>query len=88
MTVGLGVLHATGLWFGVGYWSALWTHFLAAFVLIPLLIWHVVSRPVRPRKVDADRRLLLGGAAAAGIAAASCTARRRRWRGVGAMGRR
>ena len=69
VTVALGFLHATGLWFGVGYWTSLWTHFLAAFVLVPLLIWHVVSRPVRPRKVDADRRMLLGGATAAGIAA-------------------
>ena len=69
VTVALGFLHATGLWFGVGYWSSLWTHFLAAFVLVPLLIWHVVSRPVRPRKVDADRRMLLGGVTAAGIAA-------------------
>src|SRR5688572_6972742 len=25
-TIALGVTHATGLWFGVGYWSALWTH--------------------------------------------------------------
>src|SRR5262245_39221856 len=32
VTIGLGVVHATGLWFGVGYWSALWTHFLVAFL--------------------------------------------------------
>ena len=39
--VGLGVAHATGLWHGYGYWSALWTHFLAAFALVPLFVWHL-----------------------------------------------
>ena len=32
-TVVLGVLHATGLWHGVGYWTALWTHVLLAALL-------------------------------------------------------
>ena len=47
-TIALGVAHATGLWFGVGYWSALWTHSLFAFALVPLFVWHLVTRPVRP----------------------------------------
>ena len=70
-TVVLGVLHATGLWHGVGYWSALWTHFLLAALLAPLVIWHIASRPGRPRMADLDRRTLIGGGAAvaaAGIA--------------------
>ena len=70
-TVVLGILHATGLWHGVGYWSALWTHFLLAALLAPLVIWHIVSRPGRPRTADLDRRTLIGGGAAtaaAGIA--------------------
>jgi Oxidoreductase molybdopterin binding domain len=58
-TVALGVMHATGLWFGVGYGAALWTHSLFAFVLIPLFGWHVVTRPVRPRAADLDRRAVL-----------------------------
>jgi hypothetical protein len=58
-TVALGVMHSTGLWFGVGYWSALWTHTLFAFLLIPLFVWHVVTRPVRPRAADLNRRALL-----------------------------
>lgn len=65
----LGVLHSTGLWFGVGYWSALWTHTLLAFVLLPLFVWHLLSRPVRPRAADLDRRALLSAGAAAGVAA-------------------
>ena len=43
-TVVLGVLHATGLWHGVGYWSALWTHVLLVAFVAPLLVWHIVSR--------------------------------------------
>ena len=69
-TVVLGVLHATGLWHGVGYWSALWTHVLLAALLAPLVIWHIVSRPGRPRVTDLDRRTLAGGGAAVVAAAA------------------
>jgi Oxidoreductase molybdopterin binding domain len=69
-TITLGVLHATGLWFGVGYWSALWTHLLLAFVVLPFFVWHLVSRPDRPRLADLDRRAVLRGGAALGIGAA------------------
>ena len=69
-TVGLGVLHATGLWHGVGYWSALWTHVLLAALLAPLVVWHIVSRPGRPRIADLDRRTVVGGGAAVVAAAA------------------
>ena len=68
-TVALGFLHATGLWFGVGYWSALWTHLLLGFALVPLLVWHVTSRPVRPRRTDLDRRALVSGGAVLGVSA-------------------
>jgi DMSO/TMAO reductase YedYZ molybdopterin-dependent catalytic subunit len=68
-TVALGVLHATGIWYGVGYWSALWTHSLFGLAVVPLLVWHVVTRPVRPRVTDLDRRAVLrvGAVAAAAI---------------------
>ncbi len=68
-TVALGVAHATGIWFGVGYWSALWTHQLFGFALVPLFLWHLVSRPVRPKVTDVDRRALLRTGAIAGGAA-------------------
>ena len=68
-TIALGVAHATGVWFGVGYWSALWTHFLAAFVLLPLFVWHVVSRPVRPKLTDLDRRAVLRAGSALAVGA-------------------
>ena len=69
-TVVLGMLHATGLWHGVGYWSALWTHFLLAALLAPLVVWHIASRPGRPRMTDLDRRALAGGGLALAAAGA------------------
>ncbi len=63
-TVVLGVVHSAGLWFGVGTWSALWTHTLAAFLSVPFFLWHLWSRPVAPSaSVDAGRRRLIGGSA-------------------------
>ena len=70
-TVVLGVLHATGLWHGVGYWSALWTHVLLAALVAPLVIWHIVSRPGRRSVADLDRRTLIGGGAALATAGAA-----------------
>ncbi len=79
-TLVLGVLHATGLWFGVGTWTALWTHLLFGFALIPFVIWHVLSRPVRPKRRDLERRAVLRlgavGVAAAGLHVVSGADRR------------
>ncbi|MDW3177454.1 MAG: molybdopterin-dependent oxidoreductase [Acidimicrobiia bacterium] len=66
-TIALGMLHATGAWNGVGEWSALWTHQLFAFLLLPLLAWHVVTRPVRPKLTDLNRRLALQSGLVAAI---------------------
>ena len=80
VTAALGVLHATGLWFGIGPWTALWTHTLFGFALLPLFVWHLVTRPVRPRPADVDRRavlrtgLVVGAAAAVYVAQESLTA--------------
>ena len=70
-TIVLGVLHATGLWHGVGYWSALWTHVLLVAFVAPLLVWHIVSRPSRPRIADLDRRAFVGGGIALAAAGAA-----------------
>ena len=69
VTVILGVVHSTGLWFGVGPWSSLWTHSLFGFAVVPLFVWHLVTRPVRPRIADLDRRALLQTGVLAGAAA-------------------
>ncbi|MGH9270080.1 MAG: molybdopterin-dependent oxidoreductase [Ilumatobacteraceae bacterium] len=67
-TAALGVLHATGWWFGVGAWTALWTHVLLAAVLIPFFVWHLLTRPVPPRRADLDRRAVVGTGVAAAAA--------------------
>ena len=58
-----GVAHAVGWWTGT---LAMQVHVGAALGSIPLVAWHVVARPVRPRKTDLSRRSLLRGAALAG----------------------
>jgi Oxidoreductase molybdopterin binding domain len=68
-TATLGVLHATGLWFGIGPWTALWTHALFGFALLPLFVWHLLTRPVRPRHADLDRRAALRTGLVVGAAA-------------------
>lgn len=73
-TMALGVLHSTGLWYGVGYWSALWTHLLLGFALIPIAIWHVVSRPIRPGRTDLSRRAVLSAGSATAVAALAVVA--------------
>jgi len=71
LTIALGIAHSTGVWFGVGYWSPLWTHVLAAFVLLGVFAWHVLSRRDRPKVADLDRRAVLRAGAV--VAAASVT---------------
>lgn len=79
-TVVVGLAHSSGLWVGVGYWSSLWTHVLLAFLGLPVLLWHMGSRSLRPHRVDANRRLVIGGlsaiaVAASGVAAAEASVR-------------
>jgi DMSO/TMAO reductase YedYZ molybdopterin-dependent catalytic subunit len=47
----------------------LWVHIAVALVLVPLALWHIVARRIRPRRSDLSRRTflragLLGGGAA------------------------
>ena len=63
LTVASGVAHAVGLWTGG---LAMQVHVGAALLSIPLAIWHVVARPVRPRPSDLSRRSLLRAGAVAG----------------------
>jgi hypothetical protein len=71
VTIALAIAHSTGVWSGYGYWSPLWTHQLAAFVLLALFVWHVLSRPDRPRVVDLDRRAVLRAGSAVAVASAA-----------------
>jgi Oxidoreductase molybdopterin binding domain len=88
LVAGLGLLHSTGTRYGEGYWAPLWSHFLFAFVALPLFIWHVASRPTRVRAVDLDRRFLLRGGVAFTTAAAIVGATEVAARGTGLAGGR
>lgn len=88
ITIVLGVVHSTGVWSGVGYWSPLWTHFLAAAVVVVLFAFHVFTRPVRLRQVDLDRRMLLGAGAAVAASAVTLGALELAVRAVGSSGGR
>ena len=49
----------------------MWVHIAVALVLVPLVLWHVVARRIRPRRSDLSRRTFLRagllGAGAAGL---------------------
>ncbi len=63
-----GVGHATGLWSSL---LAMQVHVASALLAIPVAIWHVVARPVRPRRTDLSRRTFVRvGAVAGGSVAA------------------
>jgi Oxidoreductase molybdopterin binding domain len=63
LTVASGIAHAVGLWTGG---LAMQIHVGAALSSIPLAIWHVMARPVRPRPSDLSRRGLLRTGAVVG----------------------
>ena len=58
-----GVAHAAGVWTST---LAMQVHVGSALLSIPLIVWHVVARPIRPRRTDLSRRALIRGAALAG----------------------
>jgi hypothetical protein len=62
-----GIAYATGLVRTVGDHETLWWHVALALCLLPLVIWHVVARPARPRRTDLSRRNLLRAGTVAGI---------------------
>jgi DMSO/TMAO reductase YedYZ molybdopterin-dependent catalytic subunit len=65
-----GWLHSTGVWrWGFGL-SAMEFHVGAALLLLPLALWHVSARRVRPRSTDHGRRRMLQAATLGGAATA------------------
>jgi hypothetical protein len=72
-TVAVG--SASGRWVAIAHGIAgqpgLWVHIAVALVLVPLVLWHVVGRRIRPRWSDLSRRTFLRagllGAGAAGL---------------------
>ncbi|MGH2764751.1 MAG: molybdopterin-dependent oxidoreductase [Actinomycetota bacterium] len=64
--VAFGVLHASGVLVDLGPVTAMQVHVGAALLSIPLAIWHVLVRRVRPRRTDVSRRSVLRAGAVLG----------------------
>lgn len=70
-TLSAGLGYSTGLVTSVGGVAGMWLHVAAALALMPLVLWHIIARRVRPRRTDLSRRNLiragLVGVGAAGL---------------------
>jgi hypothetical protein len=66
-----GLGYATGLVRSIGGMTGLWVHIAVALALVPLALWHILARRIRPRRSDLSRRTFLRagllGSAAAGL---------------------
>lgn len=66
-----GLGYATGLVRSIAGRPGLWIHIAVALALVPLALWHIVARRIRPRRSDLSRRTFLRvgllGAGAAGL---------------------
>src|SRR5256886_17457887 len=60
-----GLLHSTGLLRWWGAYTAMELHVGAALIAVPVVVWHVLARRVRPRRTDLRRRGLLRATLAA-----------------------
>jgi len=71
ITFGAGLGYASGLVRSIAGKPGLWVHIAVALVMVPLILWHVVARRIRPRRSDLSRRTFLRagllGAGAAGL---------------------
>jgi DMSO/TMAO reductase YedYZ molybdopterin-dependent catalytic subunit len=66
-----GVGYASGLVRSIAGRPGLWVHIAVALVLVPLVLWHLAARRIRPRRSDLSRRTFMRagllGAGAAGL---------------------
>jgi DMSO/TMAO reductase YedYZ molybdopterin-dependent catalytic subunit len=71
----IGIGYSTGAVRTVGGVDGLWLHIAVALGLVPVLLWHLAARWVRPRRTDLSRRTALRtgvlAVAAAGLYAAT-----------------
>src|ERR1700748_989145 len=54
-----GLGYATGLARSIVGRNGLWLHIAVALALVPLVVWHVWARGIRPHRTDLSRRTLL-----------------------------
>jgi hypothetical protein len=67
ITLLAGLGYATGLVRSIAGQNGLWLHIVVALALVPLVVWHVWARGIRPHRTDLSRRTLLrAGVLAAG----------------------
>jgi DMSO/TMAO reductase YedYZ molybdopterin-dependent catalytic subunit len=59
ITLIAGLGYATGLVHSIAGENGLWLHIAVALALVPLVVWHVCARGIRPRRTDLSRRTLL-----------------------------
>jgi hypothetical protein len=88
-----GLLNATGLVRSVLGFEVLWWHIALALVLVPFLVFHLITRPVRllirrPRRSEPSRRAVLRLAAVAGLASIAYVGGQQLLRVTGAPGAR
>src|SRR5215831_15126509 len=70
VTLAAGLGYATGLVRSIAGKPGLWVHIAVALTLVPLVVWHIWARGIRPRRTDLSRRALLrAGAVATGAVA-------------------
>jgi hypothetical protein len=68
VTVLTGLGYTTGVVRSVGGLLGMWLHVAAALTLVPILVWHVWARRIRPRQADLSRRTLLRTGVIAAVA--------------------
>lgn len=59
VTLIAGLGYATGLVRSIAGKPGVWVHIAVALALVPLVVWHVWARRIRPRRADLSRRALL-----------------------------
>ena len=63
LSLAAGIAHSTGVLTSVGAVTAMQVHVGSALVSVPFALWHLFSRPVRPRRSDLSRRTFVRSAA-------------------------
>lgn len=66
LTLIAGLGYATGLVRSIAGQPGLWVHIAVALALVPLVVWHVWARGIRPHRTDLSRRALLRAGVVAG----------------------
>ncbi|HEY1421066.1 MAG TPA: molybdopterin-dependent oxidoreductase [Candidatus Dormibacteraeota bacterium] len=73
-SLGAGLAHSTGVLLSLGPFTPLELHVGAAIAAVPLVLWHLVARPIRLRPTDASRRTFVRAGVTAALAAGAYAA--------------